>query len=262
MRRFLSCVTVVACGVLLSACGRAPGEQRDAWRAQAEIQCLRSGQVRLSNQVRVVPAINPGGLCGADHPLRVEAFPRASMRVNRPVQMTCPMVAATDQWLESVVQPAAERSFGQRVVEIETYGTYNCRRILHRRSGPMSEHSFANAIDVSGFVLADGRRVRVGRATSTPLPSPWRFQSERALGVSMSSGGLDLITIGPGIDGASPPEINFGGDHRGFWREVRDGACRTFSTVLGPGSEDGAHEEHLHLDLARHGRNGTRRICR
>jgi hypothetical protein len=39
---------------------------------------------------------------------------------------------------------------------------------------------------------------------------------------------------------------------------LHDLACKTFSTVLGPGS-DGYHEDHIHLDLA--GRRGGYRIC-
>ncbi|MFC0282661.1 extensin family protein [Camelimonas abortus] len=44
-----------------------------------------------------------------------------------------------------------------------------------------------------------------------------------------------------------------------FLRTVFTGACARFSTVLGPGS-DAYHHDHLHLDLARHGRG--RMICR
>jgi hypothetical protein len=39
------------------------------------------------------------------------------------------------------------------------------------------------------------------------------------------------------------------------------GACRHFSTVLGPGA-DMFHYDHFHMDLARHDARGTRRVCR
>jgi len=43
------------------------------------------------------------------------------------------------------------------------------------------------------------------------------------------------------------------------WREgIRASACARFSTVLGPGS-DGAHEEHIHLDLAE--RHNGYKVC-
>ncbi len=38
-------------------------------------------------------------------------------------------------------------------------GTYACRNINHRETGRRSEHATANAIDLSGFVLADGQQI-------------------------------------------------------------------------------------------------------
>lgn len=54
----------------------------------------------------------------------------------------------------------------------------------------------------------------------------------------------------------------YGADReRSFLRAVHRGACDTFSTVLGPHA-DSYHRDHFHLDLARHGRDGTYRVCR
>ncbi|MGP9821271.1 extensin-like domain-containing protein [Salinarimonas sp. NSM] len=61
------------------------------------------------------------------------------------------------------------------------------------------------------------------------------------------------ITVSGGWRGA--PE------ERGFLREAFVGACEHFTTVLGPGS-DSMHEDHFHLDLARHDARGERRYCR
>ncbi len=64
-------------------------------------------------------------------------------------------------WLEQAVQPAAERLFNQDVQTIEHYGAYSCRRLYGRDEGPWSEHATGNAVDISGFILADGTRVSV-----------------------------------------------------------------------------------------------------
>jgi hypothetical protein len=50
-------------------------------------------------------------------------------------------------------------------------------------------------------------------------------------------------------------------DEQEFLREVFVGACRYFTTILGPGS-DAHHSDHLHIDLARHDPRGYRRICK
>ena len=46
---------------------------------------------------------------------------------------------------------------------------------------------------------------------------------------------------------------------RNFLRAVHSGACRVFTTVLGP-DYDRRHHDHFHLDLARHA--DDRRICK
>jgi hypothetical protein len=74
-------------------------------------------------------------------------------------KMACPIAAALSMWEWNVVQPAAIRHFGSRVVRFEQLGTYNCRAIAG--STTSSQHSYARAIDIAGFVLADGRRITV-----------------------------------------------------------------------------------------------------
>lgn len=46
-----------------------------------------------------------------------------------------------------------------------------------------------------------------------------------------------------------------------FLREIHSGACHEFTTVLGPNA-DRYHHDHFHMDLARHGRDGTYRVCK
>lgn len=50
-------------------------------------------------------------------------------------------------------------------------------------------------------------------------------------------------------------------DEQAFLREVHRGACDIFSTVIGPDG-DRHHQDHFHLDLARHNAQGTHRHCR
>lgn len=69
----------------------------------------------------------------------------------------CAVSIAMALWNRDVVQPLAQRYFGQRVVALENLGSYNCRKIAGREA--QSEHSTANAIDISAFVLADGTRI-------------------------------------------------------------------------------------------------------
>lgn len=73
--------------------------------------------------------------------------------------MTCPLAKNFAAWARYAVLPAARVHLGADVVKIETMGSYSCRNIYGGRSGRLSQHAFANAVDVSAFVLADGRRI-------------------------------------------------------------------------------------------------------
>lgn len=74
---------------------------------------------------------------------------------------SCSVAAALAMWEWNVVQPAAEQLLGSRVAHIEHFGSYSCRRLYGRDAGAWSEHATADAVDIAGFVLADGRRISV-----------------------------------------------------------------------------------------------------
>ena len=69
----------------------------------------------------------------------------------------CELANKLASWTEYAVKRAALQHLGSELVRIETMGSYSCRNIAG--SNRRSEHSHANAIDISGFVLADGRRI-------------------------------------------------------------------------------------------------------
>ncbi len=75
--------------------------------------------------------------------------------------LACPIVSMLDRWLVESVQPAAERWFGARVVEIKQISAYSCRGMNGNPGAHISEHAFGNALDIAAFTLADGRRISV-----------------------------------------------------------------------------------------------------
>lgn len=97
-----------------------------------------------------------GGGCNARGSLRLDDIGTPTTNLG---PMTCGLARNFVAWVRFAVKPAGQRVFGQDVVRVETFGTYSCRNIYGGRSGRLSQHAFANAIDVSAFVLADGRRI-------------------------------------------------------------------------------------------------------
>ena len=69
----------------------------------------------------------------------------------------CKTAQAFTAWARFGVDRAAQQILGSPLARIETMGSYSCRNVAgsNKRSG----HATGNAIDVSGFVLKDGRRI-------------------------------------------------------------------------------------------------------
>lgn len=77
------------------------------------------------------------------------------------VVTSCPVAASLAVFERHVVQLAAQRHFGSRVAAVDHAGSYSCRRIYGRSDGAYSEHATANAFDIIGFRLGDGRSISV-----------------------------------------------------------------------------------------------------
>ena len=76
--------------------------------------------------------------------------------------MTCDLARTFTLWVQRDLTGPAKRYFGSPVVRIESMGSYACRGIIGSSSASgLSEHAYANAVDIAAFVLADGRRITV-----------------------------------------------------------------------------------------------------
>jgi hypothetical protein len=236
---------LLGCGLLLglNSCAPVSFEEREPWRREAEVSCLKSGAVKEGPSVAVLNAIEGPGVCGADYPLRVAGLgepavmgfaeetaplrmslgaPAKAMITARPTAvtpaatLTCPLVSVLDRFVSESVQPAAARWFGEPVVTIKQISAYSCRGMNDDANARISEHAFGNALDIAAFTLADGHTITVRNG--------WR---------------------------GTPQE-------QGFLHDVEEGACSLFTTVLAPGA-NAYHEDHLHVDLMR--RQSGRAVC-
>lgn len=87
--------------------------------------------------------------------------------------MRCPLARAFTGWVQFAVAPAARQILGSDLVRVDTFGTYVCRAIVggSQPGSKLSEHGRANAVDVSGFVLKDGRRITILKDWTNPDPA-------------------------------------------------------------------------------------------
>jgi len=111
------------------------------------------------------------------------------------LRMTCAQAATVYYWERHVVRPAAMEKFGSPLARIETYGSFSCRNIAG--TGRLSQHATANAIDISGFRLENGRLIDVKAHWHNDGPEG-RFLRR----VHSGACGLFSVTLGPEYNAA------------------------------------------------------------
>lgn len=93
---------------------------------------------------------------------RVEVSSVGAARIDG-IETSCATALRLALWERHGVQPAAQDILGAEVSVFRQIGSYNCRPIRTSRgvSNRWSTHATADAIDITGFDLTDGRRVRL-----------------------------------------------------------------------------------------------------
>jgi hypothetical protein len=156
--------------------------------------------------------------CGAEQVVEYRGSASA-IRYNAAPLLTCTMALGLARF-ERILQEEATALFQSKVTRVQHGGTYNCRRMA--RFDMVSEHSFANAIDLLRLTLANGVTIDVVRHFGNRDHPPASRESR-------------------------------------FLRDVARRAYdeNLFSVVLTP-LFDPLHRDHFHLDMARYRVDGAR----
>ena len=110
-------------------------------------------------QAERVPDFHLGHVCGVVNGYKVYTI--NDVGLNPSAFITCDLADAVSTWLSTVVQPAAQATYGQRVVAINVLASYSCRPRVHKSGSTLSEHGFGKAIDLAAFHLSDGPEVKL-----------------------------------------------------------------------------------------------------
>jgi hypothetical protein len=121
-------------------------------------------RVRLSAELAQAPSIPPRagpGACGGEDLVRLEAIhlpDRGKVAVTPAAVLRCGMAEALVDWVRSDVPPVAGE-LGARVTALNNFASYDCRGRNNVAGARLSEHGTANAFDLRGFKLANGKVV-------------------------------------------------------------------------------------------------------
>ena len=151
-------------------------------------------------EVAVMAPDEPGGRCSLDETLTLKRS--LTPYGAAPLRMTCHQIAALYIWEAQIARPLAEELFDSPLRQIQTFGSFSCRNIAGTRT--RSQHSYANAIDISGFILEDGRQISV--------LDHWREDSVRGDYLRQVHKGacrLFSVTLGPDYNAAHADHFHF-----------------------------------------------------
>ena len=211
---------VVATSLAVAGCSTVERAQRPAWREQAEKACVAEHRVSLSRYIQ----------------------PRGH-------EIDGPGICG-------LTEPYMVGALAGDSVQLDTVATLDCPMIaaldewVAKVVQPVAQARFGQnvaQIDTMGSYSCRGMNGQTGAKIS-----------EHAFGNALDVGGFRLA------DGRRITVVHdwTRGDEQSqaFLRDVHAGACESFTTVLGPGS-NAFHYNHIHVDLAMHG-GGGRHYCK
>lgn len=131
--------------------------------------------------------------CGLDKPVRVTAID--GIRLNQPATVNCDTAVALKRWIDTALRPALGR---RDLVELRIAASYVCRPRNNKKGAKISEHGRGKAVDVAGFVFADGTEWSILRDYNKTI----RRAHKGACGIFGT-------TLGPGSDGYHEDHLHF-----------------------------------------------------
>lgn len=178
------------------------------WRLEDDPVLCRQALATSLLRYTALPDSSPAAECPLQNTLRVQA---SGVGFSSSFIASCPLAAAFALFERHALQPAAQEVFGQPVVRVEHVGSFACRSIAG--SQRRSQHASANALDIVGFHLQDGRRISVLR--------DWPGEGEAARFLRRVHEGACAsfnVTLGPQYNAAHRDHFHV---DMGLWRMCR-----------------------------------------
>ena len=166
-------------------------ERRKKKREEASMEGAVCGVPAIKGEP-VAPITSNVEGCGIADPVRVTSV--AGVRLSQAATVDCSIATALNTWVQDVVQPA----YDGKVSELRVAAHYVCRGRNNKKGAKISEHGKGRAIDISAFILTDGRVLSV-----------LQDYDSRMRRVYKAGCGIFRTTLGPGSDGYHEDHLHF-----------------------------------------------------
>ena len=197
-------VALAAAIVLAGCAGR--GKVSDN---RAGLQSLNAGYPRsagslrpsLSNEQRLARLRRTGvvfrkvadetGPRGCKIKNAIEITEVGGIKLSKPSIVTMALAERFDIWVRDVVVPAAKEELNTEISKLWVFGTYSCRFARGRKWGGvrrrLSQHAYANAIDIGGMWLGNGELINIRK--------DWRRRGKRTFLRRIALKGCDVFSV-------------------------------------------------------------------
>jgi len=269
-----------------------PAPPPDVWSQGDVADSLKSCVQKLAHIQARVEIAEPfkNGRCGAPAAVKARLIgTRHPLKVSPPATLRCKMAVALYWFIEKSLQPAAISILGSPVKNFHGISSYSCRNRNGAKTGRLSEHALANALDVGVFKLANGKTISVLRDWGPTVRDREAPTEDKAKPKLVATTGK-RVAARPNVrtqknSQATPIPIKKSDvlkapERSGrktepksqpsparkpkpakvakappptkesrFLKRIHKEACQYFGTVLGPEANE-AHRDHFHFDMA------------
>ena len=161
-------------------------------------------RLALSEQIAIAPSIpdiHGLGGCGGEDLVRLEAVvlpDKHRVALKPAATLRCTMASAIADWVRTDMAPLAA-GLGSEISDLDNFDSFECRGRNRVAGALLSEHGRANALDIRGVKLADGRSISL---TDREVPRDTREAILHSVCTRF------MTVLGPGSDGYHEDHIH------------------------------------------------------
>jgi hypothetical protein len=130
--------------------------------------------------------------CGVEDPVAVTSV--SGVRLSQAATVDCSIARSLNSWVDEVAQPA----FDGKLVELQVAAHYICRSRNNKKGAKISEHGKGRAVDISAFILSNGKVLTVAGNYNKLLRRIYKAACP-----------YFRTTLGPGSDGYHEDHFHF-----------------------------------------------------
>ena len=211
-------MTVPGIAILLAACGHverpaAPQPRSVAGPSARDTQVCYADLSRMGVRFTPIGDHDYGNGCAT---LGTVQLVDIGVPVTGLTNVRCGEARAFAGWVRGAVAPAAYQMLGSELASVTSFGSYACRNVIGSaaNAGKRSGHAIANAIDIGGFTLKDGRRITILNDWRSADPATQQFLRTIHASACKRFG----TVLSPDYNAAHANHLHLEDDHAAFCR--------------------------------------------